>query len=231
MRNVWFRPIEAGLWVLFAVTAVYTFTQTMAASGYSVDASRLMNAILPGDLSYDLPEPLLLVVVVLAIPIFFSRADSYFSFWIGALIGVVLFLPAIIASSDLYWPELFGIDRVFQPSASDSTLLILTVLSVETLYAISRLISLRARQETLVKTGVLAEERTQVAASELTMIAVTVMASTVLAGVVTGIGMLLSNADGLFVQLPWTVVSTGLFGIAAVSVFLIVWVRTLVRDD
>jgi hypothetical protein len=43
--------------------------------------------------------------------------------------------------------------------------------------------------------------------------------------------MLLSNADGVFVQLPWTVLSTGLFGIVAVSGFLIVWVRTLVRDD
>jgi hypothetical protein len=123
------------------------------------------------------------VVVVLAIPILFARADSYFSFGIGALIGVALFLLAMIASSNLYWPELFGVDRVFQPGISDSTLLILTVSSVETLYAISRMISLRAQQDTLVRTGVLAEEREQVADSELTMLAVAVAASTVLAGV------------------------------------------------
>lgn len=203
----------------------------MAASGHPIDVSRLMNAVLPADLVFDLPEPVILMATVLAIPILFSRADSYFSFGIGTLVGTALFLPAIVASSDLYWPQLFGVERVFQAGISESTLLVLTVLSVETLYAISRMVALRARQETLTRTGVLPNERMQVAASELTMIGLTVMASTVMVAVVTGIGLLLSSADGLFVQLPWMVLTTGLLGIAAVSVFLIVWVRTLARDN
>ncbi len=230
MRDVWFRPIEAGLWVVFAAMAGYSFTRTMAASGRPFDVNRLLNIITPGDLPYDLPEPLILTAVVVAVPILFARSDSYASYWVGTLVGTALFAPAIVASSDLYWPLLFGVERVFRSSISDGTLLILTILSIEVLYAIYRIIALRARQETLARNGALAEERTQVAASEFTMIGVVVSASTILAAVAVGIGLLLSNADGLFAQLPWMVLTTGLLGIAAVSVFLIAWVRILAQD-
>ncbi len=37
-------------------------------------------------------------------------------------------------------------------------------------------------------------------------------------------------ADQLFVRLPWTVISTGLIGVAAVSIFLIAWARILARE-
>jgi hypothetical protein len=142
-----------------------------------------------------------------------------------------LFTPAIVASSEIYWPLLFGVERAFQPGISEFPLLALTVLSIEALYAISRLIALRARQQTLEVAGVLVDERTQIADADLQMIGIAVAASTVLATIVVGIGLLLSNADVLFAQLPWTVITTGLLAIVAMSIFLIVWVRTLAGEE
>ncbi len=214
MRGSVSLSLEALIFAAFAALSVFalrvTLAERTAQAGVNLESLSIVSATVA------------LLLAYLASRLIFPRV---LSFWPFATLGLLGFVPGILAHNQLDWSYFLLDSPLFLPRLSALQTVVMFLAAIGLLILQYRVLTASDRQRSLETRGAEASEFLALSRVDLFLSIGVVFGALALTMVLILASAALGSLEGVFERFPWTVLGIGLTGTAAVAALTLVWAR------